>query len=128
MVYLQLKDKSNSNGILAAGVLYNNATVSAYEDNKVPLKAKQLLKAGVLTKATKKEFDARQKDVAQAKELAKHVQEQRNERRKKELAIKGLKMKAGKELTKAQLEAKKKADEKKDAAAKKDLEAKKDDK
>lgn len=89
MKYIQLKDKSNSRGALVGGVLFNNSTVVACEDSAVPIRAKQLLKQGVLELTTKAEYEKYEKAQEEAKENAKKQMLANRKAKKAQLEAKG---------------------------------------
>jgi len=89
MKYIQLKDKSNSRGALVGGVLFNNSTVVACEDGGIPIRAKQLLKQGVLELTTKAEYDKYSKLQEEGKENAKKQMLANKRAKKAQLEAKG---------------------------------------
>lgn len=87
MKYFKLKNRNNSQGARIAGHFFNNATVIGFE-GRVPSAIQMNIKSGVLEAATKKDFDARQKQLAEAEAHAKEVSEKRNAENNRRLAAK----------------------------------------
>lgn len=86
MQYFQLKDKKSSQGARIAGVFFNNATVVAFEDDKVPTSIGSAVRSGILAKATKAEYDKREKELKAAAENAQKMKEKRQAESDKRLA------------------------------------------
>ena len=90
MLYLRLKDRTNSLGALIGGVLFNNATVVKCEEGKLPLRARQMLRNNVLEKADEAAYKEFLKLEEVAKENAKASQLRAKKAKATVLAAKGL--------------------------------------
>lgn len=90
MLYLRLKDRTNSLGALIGGVLFNNATVVKCEEGKVPLRARQMLRNNVLEKTDESAYKEFLKLGEIAKENAKASQLRAKKAKATVLAAKGL--------------------------------------
>jgi hypothetical protein len=111
MKYVKIKDKSNSNGAYIAGCSFNNATVVAFEDNKVPQAIKVAMRNGILAEASKQEFEAWKEmqaegaKNAEAKKLANAIAKEKRLESKTGVVAEKKEVAAKKEAPKAKEEA-----------------------
>lgn len=119
MLYLRLKDRTNSLGVLVGGVLFNNATVVKCEEGKVPLRARQMLRNNVLEKTDESAYKEFLKLGEIAKENAKASQLRAKKAKATVLAAKGLAPKEDKKVeAKAEVEKEEVKEEQEKAAPK----------
>ncbi len=90
--YIRLKDRTSSLGVLAGGVLFNNATVVKAE-GEIPVRAKQYLRNGVLELTDAKAYAEYTKLQDEAKANAEKALAKKREAKKKVLEAKGIEVK-----------------------------------
>lgn len=81
-MYKYYKRKVGYQALFVAGVMVNNATVLRYEEDKVPVDVKTLVRQRLLVEATKADFDKRQNV---GKEAAANVKAKADETKKKRI-------------------------------------------